>query len=183
MQKQVIAAGRYVGQKGFDRLVAAWQKVVNRHPDWVLKIYGDGWMREQLWQQIMDLGIEESCYLEHTAHDIATKFQESSIFVLSSRFEGFGLVIVEAMSCGLPVVSFTCHCGPRDIISDEIDGLLVSEGDIDKLAEGINRLIEDEELRKKMGEMARLKANNYKIEHIGEQWIALFKTLLIQERR
>ena len=177
-RKQVIAAGRYVAQKGFDRLISAWQKVADKHPDWELKIYGDGWLREQLQQQIIELKLAESCFLEHSVSDIAAKFQESSIFVLSSRYEGFGLVIIEAMSCGLPVVAFTCHCGPRDIISEEVDGLLVAEGDIEGLAEKINLLIEREELRKEMGKAARLKAESYKMEYIGTQWINLFETLL-----
>ena len=82
------------------------------------------------------------------------------------------------MSCGLPVVAFTCHCGPRDIISEEVDGLLVAEGDIEGLAEKINLLIEREELRKEMGKAARLKAESYKMEYIGTQWINLFETLL-----
>lgn len=182
-RKQVIAAGRYVDQKGFDRLISAWQKVSSRHPDWVLKIYGDGGGRESLQQQITELGLNENCILEHSVSDIAVKFQESSIFVLSSRYEGFGLVIVEAMSCGLPVVSFACHCGPRDIITEETDGFLVPEGDIDGLAEKINLLIEEDHFRKNMGKMARLKAENYKMEKVGVQWTALFESLLKPERK
>lgn len=151
---------------------------MEKHPDWILKIYGDGWMRDQLQQQVKELGLTQNCLLEHSVSDIASKFTESSVFVLSSRFEGFGLVIVEAMACGLPVVSFACYCGPRDIISDGIDGLLVDEGDTEGLAASINRLIEDDDLRIKMGQMARLKAGNYKIEHIGNQWEKLFESLL-----
>lgn len=93
------------------------------------------------------------------------------------------MVIVEAMASGLPVVAFTCHCGPRDIISEGEDGFLVPEGDIDGLAEKMNKLIEEDELRKKMGRMARLKSEKYKIEHIGAQWIDFFEKLLSQERR
>lgn len=176
--KQVIAVGRYVAQKGFDRLITAWQKVVEKHPDWMLKIYGDGHLREDLHQQIVDLGLTESCFLEHSIADVADKFSESSISVMSSRFEGFGLVIIEAMSCGVPVVAFTCHCGPRDIITDGKDGLLIEDGDIAGLAAGINHLIEDEELRKKMGVEARHRATEYKLDVIGRQWIKLFESLL-----
>ena len=179
--KQVIAVGRYVDQKGFDRLIAAWKQVTDKHPDWVLKIYGDGWLREQLAAQISELGLENSCFLEHSVANISDKYLESSVFALSSRFEGFGLVLVEAMACGLPVVSYTCHCGPRDIISDGENGILVPEGDIDGLAEGINRLIEDEELRKDMGRKARKKAEQYTIEYIGRQWMDLFETLKAAE--
>lgn len=180
--KQVIAVGRYVCQKGFDRLIPAWRKVVELHPDWTLKIHGDGSMRAQLQQQIQEYRLIESCFLESTVPDIVTKFQESSIFVLSSRFEGFSLALIEAMACGLPVVAFACHCGPSDIISDGIDGFLVEEGDVNGLVVNINRLIEDEKLRQKMGRNARLKSENYNIESIGVQWIELFESLL-QERR
>ena len=176
--KQVIAAGRYVEIKGFDRLIAAWKQVNEKYPDWILKIYGEGPLREQFTAQAARLGLQNSCFLEHAVPNIATKLQESSIFVLSSRFEGFGMVIVEAMACGLPVVSYACQCGPRDIISEGIDGLLVKEGDINGLATGINQLIENDELRQKMGRQARKKAEQYTIEKIGKQWINLFESLI-----
>lgn len=176
--KQVIAVGRYVAQKGFDRLITAWRDVADKHPDWVLKVYGDGHLRQELEQQVIHLGLTKSCFLEHSVSDVVAKYCESSISVVSSRFEGFGLVIVEAMSCGLPVVAFTCHCGPRDIITDGKDGLLIPDGDIARLAAGINSLIEDEELRRKIGQEARLRAADYKLNAIGEQWIELFESLL-----
>ena len=179
--KQVIAAGRYHSQKGFDRLIAAWKLVVEKHPDWILKIYGDGGLREQLTTQVAVLGLQNNCLLEHTTKDVSSKFRESSVFVLSSRFEGFGLVIVEAMACGLPVVSYTCPCGPRDIITEGTDGLLVNEGDIAGLADGINRLIEDEDLRRAMGKKAQLKAEQYSMERIGKQWMDLFESLIKQK--
>lgn len=152
--------------------------VADRHPDWTLRIYGDGHLRGELQKQVEDLGLTDSCFLEHSVSDVVSRFGESSISVLSSRFEGFGLVIVEAMSCGVPVVAYTCHCGPRDIITDRKDGILVSEGDIAGLAEGISRLIEDEELRRKMGMEARRRAADYRMEVIGAQWIELFESLL-----
>lgn len=176
--KQVIAVGRYVAQKGFDRLIAAWKTVADNHPDWTLKIYGDGHLRNELQQQVVDLGLTDNCFLEYSVNDVVAKFCESSISVLSSRFEGFGLVIIEAMSCGLPVVAFTCHCGPSDIIADGKNGLLVPDGDIAGLAAGINRLIEDGELRKQMGQEARRKAAEYKLDIIGRQWIGLFESVL-----
>lgn len=177
-RKQVIAMGRYVAQKGFDRLISAWRGVADKHPDWVLKIYGDGHLREQLQRQVEELRLTDSCFLEHSVADVISKFRESSISVLSSRFEGFALVILEAMVCGLPVVAFTCHCGPRDIITDGKDGILVPEGDIAGLADGINRLIEDEELRREMGKEARRRASDYSLDVIGAEWIKLFESLL-----
>ena len=127
-------------------------------------------MREQLQQQIDSLGITASCILEPTVSNIVDKYCESSIFALSSRFEGFGMVIIEAMACGVPPVSFTCPCGPRDIISDGKDGLLVEDGNIEQLAEKISYLIENEDIRKKMGQQARMDVQRFRIENIAEQW-------------
>lgn len=180
--KQVVAAGRYVPQKGFDVLIGAWRKVADRHPDWVLRIYGDG-MREQLQAQIDSLGLTGSCILEHSTPDIAEKFCESSVFVLSSRYEGFGMVIIEAMACGVPPVSFACPCGPRDIISDGEDGLLVPPGDTEKLAESICRLIEDESLRRTMGQQARKSVERFRIERIMAQWNDLFEEVVGEKQK
>lgn len=175
--KQVIAAGRYVPQKGFDWLISAWKLVAELHPDWILRIYGDG-MREELQQQIDELGITSSCILEHTVPDIIEKYCESSIFVLSSRYEGFGMVIIEAMACGVPPVSFTCPCGPREIIDDGKDGLLVENADIPELAAQICYLIEHEDIRKEMGRRARINVERFKIEPIAQQWKELFESVM-----
>ena len=149
VEKQVIAVGRYVSQKGFDRLIDSWQLVANKHPDWKLKIYGDGAMRTQLERQITSLQLQNSCFLESTVSDIDQKMLKSSIYVLSSRFEGLPMTLIEAMACGLPVVAFTCHCGPRDIVSDGVDGYLVQDGNIDDLSEKIDMLITNSEIRQK----------------------------------
>lgn len=180
-QKQVIAVGRYVPQKGFDLLIDAWRRVAERHPDWVLRIYGDG-MRDTLQAQIDALELTRNCLLEHSTPDIAEKFRESSVFVLSSRYEGFGMVITEAMACGVPPVSFACPCGPRDIITDGEDGLLIPPSDTEKLAEGICRLIEDDELRRRMGSAARKNVERFRIEPIMAQWNSLFEEVLYENR-
>lgn len=179
-QKQVIAVGRYVEQKGFDNLITIWSKVHQRHPDWVLKIYGEGVLREALQRQVDELQLSDTCLLEHAVPDIQSMYLESSIFALSSNYEGFGLVIVEAMSCGLPVVSFACPCGPRDIITSGKNGLLIEPHDLDGFAEGICRLIEDEELRQRMGTAGRERASHYTIENIGQQWTELFDKLITE---
>lgn len=180
--KQVIAVGRYVYQKGFDLLINSWSLVAKRHPDWKLRIYGEG-EREVLQKQIDGLGLTDSCVLEHAVSDITDKYGESSVFVLSSRFEGFGLVIAEAMSCGVPPVSFTCPSGPRDIIHDGIDGLLVDNGNVEQLAGSISVLIENDGLRKRMGKQARTNAERFKIENIGKQWDRLFQSLINKPER
>lgn len=178
--RQVIAAGRYAPQKGFDLLIESWATVARKHPDWTLKIYGDGTLRTELQQQIDRLQLTDSCLLEPTVPNITDKYCESSIFVLSSRFEGFGMVITEAMECGVPPVSFACPCGPRDIITDGTNGLLVENGNTAQLAEKICYLIEQEDIRKEMGKKACQHAKNYSAEVIMQQWDNLFKAITKQ---
>ena len=175
--KQVIAVGRYTYQKGFDMLIESWKYVKEKHPDWVLKIYGGG-ERKSYFELRDRLGLEDNVFLEPSTDNIIDKYCESSFFVLSSRFEGFGMVITEAMACGLPAVSFTCPSGPKDIIKDGEDGLWVENGNIKEMAEKISFLIENEELRKEMGRKARINVERFKIENIAKQWEDLFNKVL-----
>ena len=122
----------------------------------------------------------DTLYLEEQTPDIIRNYCRSSIFVLSSRYEGFGMVITEAMSCGVPPVSFTCPCGPRDIIDDGKNGLLVENENIEMLAEKICYLIENDEIRRKMGQQARIDVERFKIEQIAEQWKQLFESLTLK---
>lgn len=174
--QEVIAVGRYTQQKGFDLLIEAWRIVAEKHPDWNLRIYGGGDRTEFL--ALKDKYHLKTLYLEEQTQNIIQKYCESSIFVLSSRYEGFGMVITEAMSCGVPPVSFTCPCGPRDIIHNNEDGLLVENGDIEQLAEKICYLIENDTIRKEMGRMAKINSKRFKIENISKEWEALFNHLL-----
>lgn len=174
---KVIAAGRYAPQKGFDRLIDSWALVAQKHPSWTLHIYGDGYLREELQAQTDRLGLTDACLLEHTVDNIADKYSESSLFILSSRFEGFGMVITEAMGCGVPSVSFACPCGPRDIINDGVNGLLVEDGHVEQMAEKISYLIEHEEIRREMGKQAYRDAQKYKMENIARQWKELFESV------
>lgn len=180
--RQVIAAGRYAPQKGFDLLIESWNIVARKHPGWVLKIYGDGSLRTPMQQRIDELGIGESCRLEPTTPDIARKYSESSIFVLSSRFEGFGMVITEAMACGIPAVSFACPCGPRDIIRDRLDGLLVEPENIEQLAEKISYLITNDDIRREMGKQALQRSEQYTPNAVMLHWHKLFNELLKQNK-
>jgi len=159
--KRVISIGRYDYDKGNDLLLKIWSIVEKRFPDWRLDIYGMG---DQLpYISIMNqLGINENrCELHGPLTDVKNEYLSSSIFVLPSRFEGFGLVLIEAMACGVPVVSFDCENGPRSIISDSIDGFLIPTFDIDK-----------------MGANARKSAERYDIDRVGMQWKHLFDDLI-----
>ena len=173
---RVIAVGRYVYQKGFDLLLDAWKIVNKKHPTWELHVYGNGDKTPYV-EQVHHNDIK-NCFLEDAVNNIDEKYAESSIFVLSSRFEGFGMVLAEAMSCGLSCVSFACPCGPKDMISDGIDGLLVENGNVEELANKICCLIENEDLRKEMGKRAKINIQRYKEENIMEQWQNLFNELL-----
>ena len=173
--KSVITIGRYAYQKGYDLLLQAWAEVEKHYPDWTLEIFGQGDQTD--YRQLMsDLGMDSNrCHLNGPVEDVVKAYQNSTLFVLSSRFEGFGLVLVEAMACGLPVVSFDCPAGPDEIITDGVDGLLVPSGDVHALAEKLMTLMADEDLRQRLGKQARKTAQRYDMTSIANQWTALFE--------
>lgn len=173
--KRVIAVGRYVYQKGFDMLLQAWSRIEKQYPDWQLAVYGDG--ERTSYEQLMeDLRIDAArCHLNGPTSDIQSEYVNSSLFVFSSRFEGFGMVLVEAMACGLPVVSFACPCGPRDIIKDGYDGLLVENGNVEALAKSLSMLMNDETLRLSMSQEGQKNVQRFRIEQVAQQWNTIFK--------
>lgn len=175
--KRVIAAGRMENQKGFDMLIKSWAIVSKRHPDWTLDIFGGG-NREPYQTLIENLSLSHSCHVHEPSTIISKEFINSSIFAFSSRFEGFGMVIPEAMSCGLPPVAFACPCGPKDIITDGVDGILVEPENIEMLANKICYLIENEYIRKQMGQMARIRSERFNIDIIAKEWDNLFRNIL-----
>ena len=174
--KRVIAVGRYSQQKGFDMLIHAWKIVNQVYPDWQLHIFGPG--NKDVYQEIaVQNGLNEVVFCHHATNDIYSEYLGSSVFVLSSRYEGFGLVIVEAMGAGLPVVSFSCPCGPKDIITEGVDGFLVEPNNVNLLAERLCMLMGDESLRKRMGENSAKKVSFYSQRVIMDSWIKLFEEL------
>lgn len=173
--KIVVAAGRLTRQKGFDMLIPAFAEVAAKHPDWQLQIYGGGERRPELESRIADLDVGDNVKLMGFTKRLPQKFGEASLYVLSSRFEGFPMVLLEAMMCGLPPVAFDCPTGPRDLIEHGTDGLIVPFGDIDALAAAIIELIEDTERRKAFGARAYEKAQQqYTTPAIAERWEQLF---------
>ncbi|TXK75411.1 glycosyltransferase family 4 protein [Mesonia sp. HuA40] len=176
--KEVIAVGSHSYNKGYDLLLLAWKKVLQNQPDWSLNIYGKIDENRTFLTQAENLGLEEAVNFIPPVKEIQTKYIESSIMVLPSRSEGFGMVLIEAMACGVPCVSFDCPEGPADIIENGKDGYLVENGNIEKLASHILKLIEDENLRVEMGAKARENVKRFLPEVIVKQWDELFKSLV-----
>ena len=179
--KVALFAGRFLYQKGLERMLAAWKIIVDKKSDWTLKLVGEGEQKETLVNQCKRLGIENNVIFEGTTQNMVNEYCNSSIFFLTSRFEGFGLVLAEAMQCGVPCVSFDCPHGPADIIDNEENGILVENGNIEAFADAVLKLIDDEELRIKMGKAAIEKAKSYLPETIMPQWIKLFNQLTNEE--
>ena len=177
-EKRVIAVGRYCYEKGYDHLLQAWAIVQDKCPEWRLDVFGDG--DRSAYEALMDqCGIDRSrCKLNERTLDIQQEFERSAISVCSSRFEGFGLVIIEAMACGVPVVSFDCPWGPRTIIRDEEDGILVENGNVNQLAEALLKLIADDQMRTAMGSKASVNVRRFSIEVIADKWKNLFEEVV-----
>ena len=176
-EKRVIAVGRYVYQKGFDLLLRSWSIVEKNCPDWILTIIGQG-DRLPYETLINELRIDRArCKLLGPKDRIQNEYMTSSLLVMSSRFEGFGMVLIEAMACGLPVVSFDCPCGPKDIVSDSVDGFLVESGSVEMLAKAIIMLIQHPEKRKEMADNAIENVQRFRIDRIAGMWKSLFDAL------
>lgn len=175
LNKKVIAAGRIAPVKAFDELIMAWEIIKIKHPDWNLDIYGDNYQntQEELQNLIDDLRLQDVVHFQKTVSDLQEKLLDYSIYAMSSETECFPMVLLEALSVGVPVVSYDCPNGPRNIITNNSDGLLVKNRKIDDLAENIIILINDSELRMKMGKRAKLNIERFSIDKVMKKWISL----------
>ena len=174
--KSAVFVGRLSRQKNIGCLLSIWQLVRQRHPDWQLHVYGEkGDIEEPLWQQLHEEGNGVTVHSPTT--EILNVYQQHAMLLLTSRYEPFGMVLPEAMSCGLPVIAFDCPYGPADIITDDMDGFLVKDWDIMSFADKVCLLMENQDLRQQMGQAAIRSSQRYRSDRIMSVWQELFESL------
>lgn len=175
---RIICVGRLTRQKRFDRLVNAFSLIAPKYPNWHVDIFGKGEEEQNLLQQINDLGLKKCVQILPPTSNIYSEYQRSQFFVMSSDFEGFGLVIVEAMACGIPVIATNCPFGPSEIIEDGVTGLL-SKMDTNDLAEKMEWMITHNEERKAMGVKAYTSAARFRKEIIIPEWEKAYISVIV----
>ena len=173
--KRCLFAGRFDYQKNFGDLISVWELVQKKYPEWILDVYGNGKFKSHYEKIVSEKKL--NIHIHPAVPNIFDKYLESSMLLMTSHYEPFGLVLVEAMSCGLPVVAFDCPYGPADIIHNGIDGFLVENRNIGVFANRVCQLIEDKQLRMRMGKAGAQSAQRYKAENIMPQWNQLFEEL------
>jgi glycosyltransferase involved in cell wall biosynthesis len=182
-RRRLLAVGRLAPQKGFDLLIGAFAACARSFPEWELVIVGDGPSRAELEAQIEALGLGDRVFLAGRAGNIGAWYERADAYVLSSRFEGMPNVLLEAMSHGLPVISFDCETGPRELIRHGIDGLLVPPQDPKALAEAMAALMGDGPLRLRLGTRAVETRQRHALETIEAQWVSFFLELHAERAR
>lgn len=181
--RRVVSLGRFSPEKGYDLLIDAWKKVAQYHPDWHLDIYGNGGGKTALHQQISNLRLSNYIDIHPFTSDVAKAYASAAFYVLSSRNEGFGLVLIEAMRCGLPCVAFDCPSGPRAIVENGKNGILVPyrnltrEEQVENLANALLRMMDHEEQIPVMGKAAHETSMKYTAESVIPMWERLFQSL------
>ena len=175
MSHHAIYMGRYCNQKGLHELLKVWTLVHQRHPDWILDMYGDGELDEWLRKEVSRLN--NGIQVHKPVDDVFSCYCNSSMLLLTSIWEPFGLVLPEAMSCGLPVVSFSGLKGPDSIITDGVDGFLVKNRDVEKFACRICLLIEQPKICQQLGRNAKTNSQRYGAGYIMPMWLEMIKSL------
>lgn len=179
----ILAIGRLAGQKGFDLLIQAWAMIAPKHPDWRLRIIGSGRKEKQLKALSSKLGITDRIDMIPATKDVIPEYQNASVYALTSRYEGFGLVLVEAMQMGLPIVSFDCPHGPAEIVSHGETGLLVPNGDIPAFAHALDRMLSSPDLRRTMSAEALRQVERYGTGSITQRWTALLEHIIGENKQ
>lgn len=173
-----IAVGRFEPEKQFDHLILAWKEVTKKYPNWHLKLKGSG-SQENLYRSLIRKhNLENNVFIIPPSESMQEFYLEASIYLMASRFEGFSLVILEALQVGLPVVSYNCKYGPAELVKDNVNGFLVEQDNVDELAQKVIKIVGDNDLRKKMGENSLLISKNYEKDTVMEMWMNLFDSLI-----
>lgn len=175
---KIIGVGRLVYQKNFNSMINCFYNVLKKHDNWILEIYGEGELKDELKEKVKKLGLENKIVFKGIENNRNKIYSEAAFLIMTSKYEGFGLVLIEAMNYGLPTIAYSCPCGPKDIIIDQKTGFLIPLDDENLMVDKICLLIENNELRKKMGKAASDRAKDFRIEKIIQIWINLFNTLL-----
>lgn len=176
--KTVLAMGRMCAEKDFFSLVDIWEMVCDKFPDWKLRIVGDGYLKNSLICYVQRKKLGNSISIENGTSEVVPIYLNASIFAMTSKFEGLPMTLLEAQSVGLPIVSYACPCGPRDLLKDTENGFLVSPSNKAEFSSRLEALMWDESLRREMGARAKKDSSRYHLEHIMGLWIKLFKGLL-----
>lgn len=177
-QKRCLSAGRFEKQKNFEDLVRVWKQVHASHPDWTLDIFGNGRLKKRVADLVDKEGLSSCIQLHPATHELAQEMLVSSLFLMSSVYEGFPLVMIEAASLGLPFIAYACPCGPAEFIRDGVDGYTVPVGDVDEMAARISACLDDPELLEEMGRNIRERAGSFGVDAIMDRWIGLFRDLI-----
>lgn len=177
-KKSVIAMGRLDYQKNFELLLSAFHKLVDKHPNWQLLIFGEGELRSKLEELVVNLGLTNRVFLPGVTNKPISILKRADLFVLSSRFEGLPLVLLEALACGLPIVSTDCPSGPREIIQDGIDGVLVPSEDVSALTKAMDCLMSNEGERKRLAERAPEASRRFSLDTVTEKWELLLHEIV-----
>jgi len=182
--KKAIAVGKLVWEKGFDQLIESWKIVHKKHPDWTLSIFGQGDQKDILLRMINQYNLDSVIEIHEPVKDIYSRFLDHSMMLFPSRcLDALPMVLIEAMSCGLPLVAFDAPCGPKDIITEGKNGFLVPAGNVELFAEKVCTLIESEELRRTMGNSARQMSFDYQEDKIMDLWVRLFNEVTRDKRQ
>jgi glycosyltransferase involved in cell wall biosynthesis len=175
--KRVIAVGRLSAEKGYDRLLKIWKRVSPQHQDWSLEFFGDGKLHHMLTNMIHDLQLLNVTINPPTPH-ISEEYSKSAICVMTSHFEGFPLVLLEAIRHGLPCIAFDCPFGPASIIKDGICGYLIEENSIEQYAQKLSLLMDQEDIWKSLSKEAIKRGEDFSVETVMNRWRQLFEDLV-----
>ena len=173
--KQILSVGRLTYQKGFDLLCEVAKDVLSKHPDWTWVIIGEGEDRALLEQKIKEYHLEDRLILKGNQKEMEPYYRNSSLYVMTSRYEGLPMTLLEAKSYQLPIVSFDCQTGPVDIIQDSVDGYLINDFNQKEMVNRINHLIQDQALRASLSQQSQINLHKFEMENIIPKWINILE--------